>query len=326
MSEQSPFKKKVYFLGAGASNDEFELPTMQGFFRSKDICREEYSQLKAFVDINFPEIPLQQINLEDVITYLELSLDRFGSFGKRPGGKFLDAREQFDQFVQERLELPEGKRFCPRNRLNRIFQGLRDQDSIISLNYDLVVERTLGRIRDQLNNDRLTTLYYLLTDTTSAKFSQLRGNEMYGLFIKLHGSLDWFRCPNSNCSDYPRMIHRENTNEPMVCGACGADLEVAIVPPAMSKSFDRWPKLGLMWRLAREELAAATGVVFIGVSFAPSDYYLRWLIKSSFLESGRKKESIEVVDRCPSVKERIREMVNMEPRHYPSVKEYIKEV
>lgn len=156
--EQSPSKRKVYFLGAGASNDEFGLPTMQGFFRSKDICKEEYSQLKAFIDINFPEIPLQEINLEGVITYLELSVDRFGSFGKRPSGKFIDARKQFDQFVQERLKLPEGKGFCPKNKLKRVFLGLRDQDSIISLNYDLVVERTLSRIRGQLNNDRLTRL------------------------------------------------------------------------------------------------------------------------------------------------------------------------
>ena len=296
---------------------------MRGFFHIKDFCKEGYSQLKEFIDRNFPEIPLQEINLEDIITYLELIVDGFGSFGKRVGGKFLDARKQFDQLVQERLELPEGKGFCPKNRLKRIFQGLRDQDSIISLNYDLVAERTLQRISGQLNNDRLTTLYYLLQDTTSTKFSQLRGNEMYGLFLKLHGSLDWFRCPNSNCSDYSRMILREDRNEPMVCGICGADLQVAIVPPAMSKSFGRWPKLGLLWRLAREELTAATEVVFIGVSFAPSDYYLRWLIKSSFLESDDKKKRIKVVDKCPSVKKRIKEMVDIEPKYYPSVKKYI---
>lgn len=168
---------------------------MQGFFRLKDICEEEYPQLKAFINRNFHKMSFQEINLEDVITYLELSLDRFGSFGKRSNNKLLDARKEFDQLVQERLELPEGKGFCPKNRLKRIFQGLRDQDSIISLNYDLVVERTLTRIGDQLNNDRLTSLYYLLQDTTSAKFSQLRGNEMYSLFLKLHprfGKLSYF--------------------------------------------------------------------------------------------------------------------------------------
>jgi len=38
MSEESPPGKIVYFLGAGASNDSgFDLPTMQGFFRLKDI-------------------------------------------------------------------------------------------------------------------------------------------------------------------------------------------------------------------------------------------------------------------------------------------------
>ena len=80
---------------------------------------------------------------------------------------------------------------------------------------------------------------------------------------------------------------------------------------------------GLLWRLAREELTAATEVVFVGVSFAPSDYYLRWLIKSSFLESDRKKKSIEVVDRCLTVKDKIKEMVDIDPVCYPNIKTYI---
>ena len=112
----------------------------------------------------------------------------------------------------------------------------------------------------------------------------------------------------------------------MPCAVCGAESEIAIVPPTMNKSFDRWPKLGLVWRLAREELTKSTKVIFIGVSFAPSDYYLRWLIKSSFLESDGNKEWVKVVDKCPSVKKRIREMVDVEPTHYSSIQEYIDKI
>jgi hypothetical protein len=304
---------------------------MKGFFRREDLSPKRFKQLREFIDRNFPKIALKKINLENVITYLELSLDRFGSFGRSPDSHLSDARKQFNQLVQERLSYqPRDNKFSSQ-KFERIFQGLekRENDSVITLNYDLIIENTLNQIFFDSHHIKYHPLYVrtvnILRESGTYDVSNLRENWSNGLFIKLHGSLEWYQCPHEDCSDYSRIIIPDeyHKDEPRICGVCGSDLQIAIVPPTMNKSFDRWPKLGLVWRLAREELTAATEVVFIGVSFAPSDYYLRWLIKSSFLEADGKKKSIKIVDKCPSVKYKIKEMVDIEPIYYPDICTYI---
>ena len=109
------------------------------------------------------------------------------------------------------------------------------------------------------------------------------------------------------------------------CASCGSFLRPLIVPPTINKAFEDYPRIGVMWTLAHHHLTTANRIVFFGVSFAPSDYYLRWLFKSVFLESDGKKKSIRVVDKCQSVKKKIREMVGMEPTYYPNVDTYVSE-
>ena len=71
-------KGTVYFLGAGASKgSDFELPLMKGFFREEDFHLKEYSHLKEFIDKRFPKIPINDLNMEEVITHLELILEGF---------------------------------------------------------------------------------------------------------------------------------------------------------------------------------------------------------------------------------------------------------
>ena len=77
--------KTVYFLGAGASNaSRFELPTMDRFFSKEDLPLDDFPELHRFMKSHFRHTCAEAPGLEDVITYLELALDRFGSFGKYP--------------------------------------------------------------------------------------------------------------------------------------------------------------------------------------------------------------------------------------------------
>lgn len=78
-----------------------------------------------------------------------------------------------------------------------------------------------------------------------------------------------------------------------------------------------------MWTLAHCHMVTATHIVFFGVSFAPSDYLLRWLIKSALMGSDGRNKSIKVIDKCPSVKRKIKEMVDIEPTYYPDICTYI---
>lgn len=72
------------------------------------------------------------------------------------------------------------------------------------------------------------------------------------------------------------------------------------MPPLLAKSIDTTRRLTLLWNLALRELAKATRIVIIGLSFTPSDTELRWLIRQS---NALRKESVEL------------DIVNPEPEH-----------
>lgn len=329
-----PDEKTVYFLGAGASNaSDFGLPTMDRFFRKDDLALKDFSELRQFIESAFPRISPQNLNLEDVITYLELSIDRFGSFGKHPDTYLYDAREQFNLYVRRRLvyESVDGKDWC--SKFEKIFRHLNKNDTIITLNYDVVTENTLQAIRHENSDKQSLQLYN--------KMIQLLGLHIYwngmlgiqvdkkdlqsGWYLKLHGSIDWHYCSNPDCLGHRFMTRLliSAGDFPYVCNSCGSPLEMAIVPPTMNKAFGKYPKLGVIWSLARRELTSSTSIVFIGVSFRPSDYYLSWLIKSSFLGVDSKDKSVVAVDTCKSVVRRIEEMVGVEPVYYDSLDSYI---
>jgi hypothetical protein len=327
MSEE----KTVYFLGAGASNAfDFKLPTMRSFFQKRDPILKRFPKLHQFIQRAFPGIPIQKINLEDVISYLDLSVGRFGSFGERPGGSLLDARAEFDQCVRTKLDYERSAKGIWCSNLKKIFRGLRKTDTVVTLSYDLVAENTLNTISKEKEGRENHPLYdemvNLLIESTIYDVAIIRRNSQSGLYLKLHGSIDWYRCPHRTCRNHVAITIPEKSQRDRrhLCTFCGARLEIAILPPTMSKVFERYPRLGVMWTLARPELSASTAVVFIGVSFAPSDYYLRWLIKSSLLEAKNKNKSIVVVDKCKQAVKRIKEIIGRQPEsYYSSLKRYI---
>ncbi len=79
------------------------------------------------------------------------------------------------------------------------------------------------------------------------------------------------------------------------CTCCGTSTEIAIVPPTMKKSFEKFPKLGFLWHLAFNELKAAGRIIVIGVSFPDSDYYLKWLIRQAMIERKESNNMPELV-------------------------------
>ncbi len=330
MSEE----KTVYFLGAGASNaSDFTLPITDGFFRKDDLSLENFSELRKFIESTFHGVLSENLNLEDVISHLELSVDRFGSFGKRPDAYLYDAREQFNQYVRMRLdyESVEGRLWCP--KFKEIFQSLNPNDTIITLNYDLITENTLNAISHEKGVKENHTLYTKMVQLLSLDIycSGILGIDVperkleSGWYLKLHGSTNWYYCSNPHCLGHQIMnvLAMPVGGPPRNCNSCGSPLEMAIVPPTMNKAFGKYPKLGIIWSLARQEIASSTSIVFIGVSFRPSDYYLSWLVKSSFLGAKSKDKSVVVVDKCESVAHRIAKMIGVKPVYCDNIDSYI---
>lgn len=342
-------KKRVYFLGAGASKaSEFMLPTMNEFFKEEDFTRKEYHNLRDFIGRYFPEQNISGLNLEDVITRLELSMDKFGSFGEHPEPYLDDARREFSRYVHKRLtyqpivENGQERYWCEDHK--KLFEQLTDQDSIITLNYDLIVDHTLSKFPKKIRygsagGDLLVKTYGLLDGIPTFGLSVPKSYMDSGFYLKLHGSIDWFYCANRTCRKHqlfsPNRIgdEKELISPGDLCILCGAPLVSVIIPPTMNKTFDEYPKLGLLWSLAFRKIRAADELVLIGMSLPDSDYYLKWLINSA-IRSRKKDEPLKVVvvnkidDKEEEIRymDKIKKLTGVSPEYWNGFREYVKNI
>lgn len=313
--------KTTYVFGAGASaGSDFQLPCMKGFF-SKCISRKKYKNLTRFIEMYFNGESLDNLNLEDVITTLDLGCDQFGKLDNGIDPFFYSAKDDFLNYIIERLDYPaktSGHKYCDKHV--EILRQLNDDDSVITLNYDLVVEWSLRQAQKKLpdENDRmLERLDSILASATHYYGGPSpvlpRETTKMGYLLKLHGSINWFYCPRSGCphnhafysSYYSGTINDVPAHQ--LCQACGEKLERVIVPPTMGKVFNRFPKMGFIWSLAHREISLSNRVVIIGASLAASDYYFRWLLRSAFQKAGI-RENVNNVYVVNNSKEDIRKL------------------
>lgn len=308
--------KTTYIFGAGASaGSDFKLPCMKGFF-DKGISQHKYPNLWKFINIYFEGTSLDNLNLEDVITTLDLGSDQFGKFNNTIDPLFYSAKNEFNEYILNRLDYLtlDGGKYC-RQHL-KLLNSLKMEDSIITLNYDLVLEWSLIEAQKSYKKgerilDRLVTALNSSTHYWGGPLPVLpRKYIEKGHFLKLHGSLNWYYCPREGCLHNQAFYTtlRDDTIEDLPikqpCQACGEKLERVIVPPTMGKVFKRFPKMGFIWSLAHQEISSSQRIVIIGVSLADSDYYFRWLLRSALLKSGLKNRMYNIYVVNPNVNDR----------------------
>lgn len=291
-----------------------------------------------------------KLNLEQVVTFLDLAISKFGELGKSDSSYLEQAQEELMEYIKDTLLHRShwmDKRKQPSECYKILFQNLRPQDSIITLNYDIIIEDTLQVLWEELSenekkefvgkegyiSERHPLLEKLEQILINQPLSWTRPEWIYytsqesksGVFLKLHGSINWVYCPNELCrhhfSIFPIPVEEYMLQSLPSCRVCGTTTKPAIVLPTMYKAFERFPKLGFIWALARKELEEANKIVIIGVSFAESDYYLRWLFKSA-LRKFNKNYKIEVVNKEEKVKDIVREITGVEPEYKGPFEEY----
>ena len=154
-----------------------------------------------------------------------------------------------------------GKKFIERNEKNN--------NGIISLNYDLLLEKILLIINDykfdknQNTNQHFLDFYYGLDENNFNRFENY-GNKISLNYAKIHGSINFHK--------------KENNNIPL------------IIPPTWNKTSNK--EMKSVWRLAYKLLANSEKIVFIGYSLTEADLYLKYLlingIKDCYILKGIK--------------------------------------
>ena len=336
-------QKTVFVLGAGASHvsdvAEPKLPLMKDFMTALSDVKADYPELCRYLRKTYRTRKFSGISLEDLFTQLELDIEGLASARGYPEEALAPVRRQLLRFVRWRLhiDLSKGPLRCDTHArlLAGYAQGL-SADCVLTLNYDLVLDATLWADTSDPKGVRQTkgpldALYDLLRpreNVLGAVPSLTTLERVSGKYLKLHGSVGWLYCANETCPNhhviYPEYLGYSSieTEGGDPCSLCGSGLEWVMVPPTMRKSFEKHPKLGLIWRLAHEELKAAGKVVFFGVSMAPSDYYLHWLIRSSLVYREPKPEVI-VINPCKNAVRRTAQLTGVNPQHYEAVEHYL---
>jgi hypothetical protein len=278
---------------------------MSGFFDRRKLDAE-FEQLLAFLTDFYGNDDSTRYNLEDVLAFLELSKSRLRTWCMEPMLAQSDSLRDYEKlyedvlrYTQLALQIPDGKS-CKMHE--NLFRRLQPEDSVVTLNYDLIADQTFEAMCVSESTEtaqfkhRLESFVGLLSlDDFWGVQPLTREVDDTGLFLKLHGSLDWLRCPNANCRNHEhivstahklpeRELHNHKPGSP--CRICGAGIEQVLLPPATSKRLDDLGRFPFLWNLALRRLRAARAIVVFGVSLAPTDFELRWLLKEGVNPAG----------------------------------------
>jgi|GEM_PF-4495989 len=330
----------VYVLGAGASFGEnltapercpepdkrvtATPPLIRGFFKGSlfhDIVYDpkdaENDFLEAFRHIRSTRLldPLlgddgwNDLNIEDVFTSIELERE-FQSSESDAGARLVIIRNKLIRYIWRVIA------FCTHNKLGegsrKICSALRPMDSIVTFNWDLLLDQHLNPV--WVNSDpKFARWHYhdfFVSGLGMASMSKTprtasEVSSQSGMFLKLHGSLNWFQCTNARCPGSSQIYFDQDVEyclrramgihfDGERCRRCGSETVPLLIPPLLRKPIsDNWI-IRSAWGHARTRLLDAKKAVIIGFSAAGTDFYATWLLRSTL--GLRKDVEVFVVD------------------------------
>lgn len=282
-------KQKIYFLGAGASR-EAGIPTQKELWEQ---IQERFSQtgdigIKSVLDfasyLNFAE-PHSRVNINtaELLTLIDLSLEQNVSLGRYEGEDLRKIKDVLVKVICDILERAVKKEHD--GVLTEFCRKLTPQETIISLNYDTVIDLILIDCIGEI--DYGFTFDHIFGKPVS------RGTGKKQLLLKPHGSLNWRYC--SRCNRISLSFDRtlDKCSFATHCPSDGHPLREVIVSPTYHKKFSV-PQLHNVWMLSFDKIKEADVIYFIGYSFPPGDVHIIHLIKRAVL-AGRKIPEINVV-------------------------------
>lgn len=309
----------VYVLGAGASHGEQLVPINRalpsstcpppvttGFFSRKLLADTRYSadlienNFKNLVNwirwlhigdgkVTIGEGQWESLNIEDVFTWLEIRRE-FESSESHSAAMLLLMKTELLSYIFRMIGL------CTKNSRGTystaLVKALRADDSIITFNWDLLIDDCfLSQLRPNVPPQHYANFRKRIGDLTEHDAVVPGGQPGSGLFLKLHGSLNWFQCTNPRCAASERLIIRDDIdrclewsmgiNKFFMCQRCGSETLPMIVPPVLRKPIIDHETTRAAWGLARKIVSSADVLVIIGFSAAPSDYYATWLFREA---------------------------------------------
>jgi len=194
----------------------------------------------------------------------------------------------------------------------------KDNISIISTNYDIIIDNSLLEIMQSSNYGiRLRNNIFWNPDEKQNSV-KAHGHESWSFnvgnsvhegtlnngaipFLKLHGSLNWFYCPK--CDELDITIGKKGASElagdhdKFICvnHFCTSNYQPLLVTPTMLKLYDN-SFLQELWLETEKIIAKAEKLFFIGYSLDPADYHIRSMLTKA-LANNTNNPSIIVIEK-----------------------------
>lgn len=168
----------------------------------------------------------------------------------------------------------------------------KESAAIITTNWDTLTEGYF--LRNAINYDLcLNSKYYKFDDENQNQSIKTKTSPVK--LIKLHGSINWFRCLQCGCMSIieksPCGEYLLSTGKDEMCINCGSRaknnsilLQPEIITPTMIKSFENQLYKNL-WTSGAEELRNASKIIFIGYSMPTADFELKYFLQNNILPS-----------------------------------------
>jgi len=297
----------VYILGAGASAGYdrsitgMKCPSAKNFFTvaqgiiGSDLVKDNKSFknivifLEKYFNLSFAELEAAGMDMQDVLTFLDLEIEYSDSEAelillRRARHQFMDLLTITFSHV---LKGPP----CPYHAA--LASGLGEGDSVISFNYDLLMDTAL------LHNNPLWE------PETGYGFPAACPEKMQAApsalhLLKPHGSFNWVVC--STCGSIYVLPPSQsgvpvswNDLRSLVPNHPGHQLDRLIIPPSLKKDV-HGRVMQHIWMKAHLALKEASRIVIIGYSLPATDFLVKRLLYRSFSMNSNLRQ-LEVVDR-----------------------------
>jgi hypothetical protein len=313
--------RRVFVLGAGASKAVNSNSPLNDELLSRIIEHSGKSALSDFVFTFYHINPKDQQwkqqlpSIEDVLSQVDFALNE-----KRP----LSHEYDLDFLESVRQEIIGG--ICHllsdnRNHahgMNKMYQfmsSLTPSDTLISLNYDLVVDKAVCQCKQspQYVDYGVPIRYAIEPNGQRSEYPA----ELHLKVYKLHGSLNWLYCPRCQHIDVPMAptgrvldVTQYGGHNTIRCVHCTVPYETIMIAPTFFKSYNNG-YVAQIWREAEEAFCKAGEIIFVGYSMPDADIVLRCMFKRAYYAGStfgdHKHATIRVVDiesGSPDVKRR----------------------
>lgn len=326
---------KVLFFGAGASYGEdlqpsqthadvaseaeppanlVNPPLTTGFFTRAlfegmgydvNAVEQDYESVFKYIRSHFAiddtlgEGKWVDLNIEDVFSSIELHRE-FVSPESDTHARLTLSRNLLTRYIQRIIGFSTQYKWGKYYREVRQFAMEGAETTLVNLNWDLLLDQEFV----DHGNNFMGPYAHFENLLTPSDFVPRKVGYSAPLYLKLHGSLNWFQCSNPSCSQSSRILISHYIDDCLYrveglelggelrCKSCASEMIPFIVPPILKKPVTGNQVLRTVWGHAMQKLKEASILVVVGFSAAPSDFYARWLLRSTV--GSRQSDEVEV--------------------------------